>query len=213
MENQYWQAFYTAPDEQVSNCSMFARAVSHSLRPGMAVLDLGCGNARDARHFAGAGCRVVGLDTAVVEDEHSGDNLTCVRANAFDYLGSCKNKFDVVYLRWFLHALPYDQQFSILKEISKVLAPGGRVLAETRSLNDKVLLSQSTYDEKDRSYATSHKRWPTTTKALIAMAHEHGYAITYVEERNEFSQNGDRNYNNDPVLIRMYCNLDPSNSK
>jgi len=33
------------------------------LPPGSLVLDLGCGSGRDARHFAGVGHRVVGLDT------------------------------------------------------------------------------------------------------------------------------------------------------
>ena len=107
-------------------------------------------------------------------------------------------KCDVVYMRWFLHAMPYEKAENIFKLVSEM--KDVLICIELRSLNDTKLVADSVYDSNDKSYKTTHKRWLYTEKMLEDLCIKYDCKIIESEE-GYFSPNTQTETNN-PLLIR-----------
>jgi len=92
------------------------------------VLDVGCGEGQVARHLAGLGCEVVGLDpiaaqVGVAHDRGGGPRYARARADA---LPCADATFDCVLV---CLAIEHVDEFeTALGEFARVLAPGGRLV-------------------------------------------------------------------------------------
>ncbi len=97
------------------------------------VLDLGCGQGRDALVFARAGHRVVGVDVSAVGIRQM---RAAAKAEGLDVEGIvadiCTYQpdefFDVVILDRVLHMLPGDARIPMLETAMEAVAPGGHLL-------------------------------------------------------------------------------------
>ena len=103
-------------------------------------------------------------------------------------------------MRWFLHAMPYEHSTSILKETLGALKPGGLICIEVRSMNDEELVKTSTYNESDKSYTTTHKRWPYTKEQLENYAKT--YDLEILELSEDYYSKNSNTETKDPLLIR-----------
>ena len=100
--------------------------------PG-SVLDLGCGQGRDALMFARAGHRVVGVDVSSVGIEQLRD---VARAEGLEVeavvADTCafqpEEGFDVVILDRVLHMLAADARIPVLETAMGAVTPGGHLL-------------------------------------------------------------------------------------
>ena len=106
---------------------------------------------------------------------------------------------DVVYMRWFLHAMTYEKAENIFKLVSEM--KDVLICVELRSLNDTKLVEDSVYDSNDKSYKTTHKRWLYTQKMLEDLGAKYNYEII-ISEEGYFSLNTKTETNN-PLLIRV----------
>ena len=100
--------------------------------PGQHILDLGCGNGRDIRHFQEKGLKVTGLDISscqlLVVRERS-EQLPNIIQGDVASLPLTDNLFDGAICVATLHHLPEPaQRIAALKEIYRVLKPGGLLL-------------------------------------------------------------------------------------
>jgi hypothetical protein len=127
-------------------------------------------------------------------------NLILIKNNAIDGL-KVDVDFDIVYMRWFLHAIPYSYAQHVFECAVKRTKPNGRICVEVRSLKDANLLKESVYDEEDESYSTTHKRWPSDLEMLRSYADLFNCRIVY-EKEDCFSPNPNSE-TSDPLLIRM----------
>ena len=100
--------------------------VAHHLEGARGVLDIGCGEGQVARHLAGLGVRVVGLDptasqVTVARGRAGGPHYGRARADALP----CRSaSFDAVLL---CLALEHVDAFeAAIREVARVLEPGGR---------------------------------------------------------------------------------------
>lgn len=97
------------------------------------VLDLGCGQGRDALLFARAGHRVVGVDSSSVG---IGQLLEVARAEGLDL--QCEvadlrtyhpdRRFEVVILDRVLHMLPEEDRLALLARAMEAVEPGAHLL-------------------------------------------------------------------------------------
>lgn len=104
----------------------------HQVEPG-SVLDLGCGQGRDALMFARAGHRVVGVDLSAVGIEQmrataaaEGLRVEGVVHDITTYEPA--EAFDLVVLDRVLHMLPADARIPMLGVAMAAVAPGGHLL-------------------------------------------------------------------------------------
>lgn len=152
--SSYWQDYYSAaaaPEEP----SDFARFACERLRGCQTVIDLGCGNGRDALHFMGAGYKVVAIDdsAAAVEavrhraaaaghPDAQGQVWCCNAADPAVWQQLAQQTAGVVgiYARFFFHAIDDETAAALLDEIANFLiASGGILLAEFRTPADEPL--------------------------------------------------------------------------
>ncbi len=100
-------------------------------RPGMKVLDAGCGGARGcSREAPWEKMYIVGVDRdpAVLENPFCNEKLVC----DLSPLPFADASFDLIHCRWVIEHL--EDPLRIFREFARVLKPGGRLLALTPNI-------------------------------------------------------------------------------
>lgn len=197
MKNQnenYWKEFYKT-DHHIDSESHFARAVyqyvlEHKLtdRP---LVDIACGNGRDAKFFACHGCQVTAIDKFGVV-EHPAVNFRRVDMFDFDFTG-----YELIYLRFVLHTLTEGETDRLFAKLHTT-AKSARIFIETRSIrgigvgdkmetNLKLAVGDRHYrmlysydyltDKVSRRFRIAHA---TEGKDLAPFKHENPYVIRYI---------------------------------
>jgi ubiquinone/menaquinone biosynthesis C-methylase UbiE len=111
------------------------RVIDYQGYSGQSVLDVGCGLATDLSRFAAQGARVTGIDISAKAIDLAQKNFAqreldgeFIRMDG-QAMNFPDNTFDLVYCHTVLHFTPDPE--AMLKEISRVLKPGGRALLMT----------------------------------------------------------------------------------
>jgi tellurite methyltransferase len=116
--------FGTAPSD-------WAREIARLVRPGDAVLDLGCGEGRDSVFFAGLGAAVTGVDLST-------DGLAKARRLARqrgvrvrwiegDMTGALPaGRFDLIFSCGTIHYVPRAERRPLFRRLAAMSPPGGR---------------------------------------------------------------------------------------
>jgi SAM-dependent methyltransferase len=154
-EEVYWSNFYQR--HEVGGGSPFFEAVS--TRPDMpgVVLDIGCGDGRDALAFAAEERTVLGLDRSAVAVEHASKRAAelgldgrvrfaacdVTDADAFKrHVATLTSSSDgpiLFYLRFFLHSIREEAQEAVLAAIRDSARRGDMFAAEFRTDRDEQL--------------------------------------------------------------------------
>jgi len=147
---EYWDKFYK--DFNVDAPSNFASSICLPITGRL--LELGCGNGRDTMYFASQRpcLNITALDTSVsalkqVQDK-IGERRQIQAYEADATKRHIYNNCDVVYHRFFLHAVPPESQVKIIKNSVEALRFGGLMCFECRS--DKNHGMHHTYGGHDR---------------------------------------------------------------
>ncbi|WP_160005563.1 class I SAM-dependent methyltransferase [Nocardioides sp. AX2bis] len=203
----YWADFY-ARNRYTSGSTFAAFMDARSDTPGT-VVDIGCGDGRDACAFGSAGRHVVGLDQSPVGVEHaSGRAATLgltdrVRFEVCDvseteHLGEVLGRAvagagdDPVmfYLRFFLHSIPRNVQAGLVRTISAVARPGDVLAAEFRTEGDKAVT---------KVHGQHYRRFQDGPAFGRRLSERHGFALLHEEEGTGLSPY----QGEDPVLYRV----------
>ena len=118
------------------------------IRPGMDVLDLGCGDGTTAIPAARIGANVLGVDIArnLVEaanrraQSEGLDNITVREGDATNLEGIADASFDLVVS--IFGAMFAPKPFDVAKEMVRVTRPGGRIVMGNWIPNDPTLVAQ-----------------------------------------------------------------------
>ena len=135
-DRPWWDSFY---QDRAKPCPFFVTAPDESLagwvdegliQPGR-VIDLGCGNARNAIHLARRGFAVEGVDYSNVAIEWAhrqvaeagvAVDLTC--RNVFE-LELAAGAYDLIYDSGFFHHIPPHRRSTYVDLVVRALKPGG----------------------------------------------------------------------------------------
>ena len=137
----HWRSYYRS-DIAPIQASPFAESVADKLDGGaVRMIEVGCGNGRDAGFFASIGHDVTALDLseAAVEfcrEQHADKGIRFEAGGLPAVTGRLESGFDVVYSRFVLHAMPLEEEIATLNSAAAILKPGGRLFVECRSIND-----------------------------------------------------------------------------
>ena len=141
------------------------------ITPGAGIVDLGCGNGRDALFFASRGHFAVGMDlsTHAIAASTRETLLKGIHDNAVFLKGDLASPEDVerasrvardrmddgkpviFYSRFTLHTLDEEQESAFLPALSDCMKPGEQLFLEFRSLGDDKLPKH--YPEHYRRYS------------------------------------------------------------
>ena len=196
---RHWGSFY-AENVAPTKPSPFAEAVAQSLTPGTRLLEIGCGNGRDACFFARTGQDVTAIDRSPEAVEAARSEGTSARflAGTLPALADdLAAPFAVVYSRFVIHAMPLSEEEELLDSITGLLEPDGRIFIECRSINDPMSRLGEVLSPTERIHG--HYRRFIVLDEFRDRLTRRGFVIENEIESDGLAVYGDE----DPVVIRV----------
>ncbi len=147
----YWDAFYATgrmpplPSSMFSPSPFARELIANVFNPyakPLRIIELGCGNGRDANYFAANGHAVVAIDRSRVAIDqaklYAPVAVRYVRMDVgdLDAMDPFPPPVDVVYARWLFHAVSPMTQTRILQWAKATLGDGGVIAIEARTTED-----------------------------------------------------------------------------
>jgi len=197
----HWDSYYksdVAPDVP----SSFCKFVCSNLKKGDHLLEIGCGNGRDAAHFLKNDMEVTAIDrseTAIKRCKKDYSNLTgkFIAGTIGDMPELSICKFDAVYARFVIHAMPLNEEILLLKECFKKLKDHGYLYIECRSNKDPLARKGKIISASERNHG--HYRRFIDLKELRERLITIGYRIIYEIQKKDLAVHEKDN----PVIIRI----------
>ncbi len=200
MDKAYWEQYYEDhPDP--NQPSAFALAmVDYIVKPGT-LIDLGCGNGRDAVFFySQVELSVVALDQCEMEidrlsKKYANNGMKFIAIDFSEYRS--KRKVENVYSRWTMHAIDESSEDRTLQWVAESLTDGGRFVAEARSVNDDLYGVGEPVGR--HAFVTDHyRRFMDKEKFISKLEHLNLTVVYSVEARGLAIRKDD-----DPVIVRV----------
>lgn len=138
MSKKYWKQFYK--NKHILQPSSFAIFCLNFIPKSSKIVELGCGNGRDAFFFANKGYKITGVDFATQPKQK--ENINFIKYDIIKYLNNTVNIFDIIYTRFFLHSINDNKIDKLLKWSKKLF------LAEFRTKGDIPILYKNHYRNK-----------------------------------------------------------------
>lgn len=202
-KSKYWNSYYSkavAPTEP----SPFARELAEELGVSspVGILEVGCGNGRDAVFFAGQGHAVTALDTsceAISHCElHFGKQVCFVNSTIDDFIKQPpQHPIDIVYSRFSLHAMKPCEENHFLTSAWNLLDDGGRIYIECRSVNDLRMRKGEVVSPTER--IDGHYRRFIVLDELVASLSDLGFTIEFAYEGTGLAVAA----HEDPCMVRV----------
>ena len=209
----YWNRFYlgaAAQDAEISRPSLFASTVAQDLPTSARLLDVGCGNGRDAAFFASLGHHVTAIDyseqaIAAFEGDREGaaSSVSAERLNLYDvpkvhaFQLEHRGEFDAVYARFLLHAISEVAELTLLDLAAATLRAGGHLHLEFKvgEAGGTVVGRDIGHDE----YMAGHYRRLVSSDAVKENARAAGFSVAHLSLGTGLAPHGPE----DPTVCRM----------
>ena len=204
MDKQYWDKFYKqyANRNDISECSTFASFCCDNFfnKSPRIIADLGCGNARDARHFARKHL-VYGIDQVIDKEVVNSNKSSLLKLIEKDFVYGDFNfneKVDVFYSRFTIHSITEADQKELLPKVYNLLDAGGLFCIEVRTTKDPKFgvgkhICDTTY------FNDGHTRRFIDSQKFVNTVLPLGFKLIYFNEQDNLSIYKDDN----PVLMRI----------
>jgi tellurite methyltransferase len=192
MDKEYWENFYKMRNEDLKP-SLFAKYVRKNFAvEGNSLIELGCGNGRDAIFFAGEGLNVYAVDQCENEikfltSEYELFRNLVFRAADFSNLKD-GNLVDIIYSRFTLHAISKEQESRTLAWAYKNLNKNGYFCIEVRGQkNELYKLGEKVKNENDTYLYNNHCRRFLNFETLCISIKQLGFSIIVAAEEKGFA--------------------------
>ncbi len=211
----YWENYYKShatPQRE----SRFAAFVCEKILRGAVLLELGCGDGRDALFFAKNGMHVCAIDQASSEiaylnAHHQNANLRFVAGDftALEGFGFAQSSFDCVYSRFTLHSIDAEAQARVFRAALALLKDGGIFAIETRGTKNALYgKGEPVSGQKDAFIHDNHYRRFVHFERVVAELSATtmsggggGFSCFFAAENTGFAPFGDT----DDFFIRILC--------
>lgn len=202
MDQVYWNNYYNkgvAP----TNPSAFATDILSHLESGKKLVELGCGNGRDALLFAEKGIEVTAIDQSAesikkLKEKH----YSCkINFEADDFVESKilkAKEFNYVYSRFTIHSISDEEESRLVERVHETLENDGLFFIEVRSVKDEIYglgeqVARNTYVYNE------HTRRFIEKDELVGKLKNAGFKIVQAIEDKNFAIYKNEN----PIVIRI----------
>ena len=197
----YWDEYYKK-DNVPSFPSPFAEYVANKLSTQQTILEVGCGNGRDAKFLASKGHLVTGLDRSskaieLCKKKYSEECIEFFFGSITDIAKQNQKKYDLVYSRFVIHAMSLDEEIKTLKMSYKLLKNNGKFFIECRSINDPLSDRGEIVSQTER--IDGHYRRFIILEEFKQRLNQIGFKITEAIESKGLAKFEEE----DPVIVRV----------
>lgn len=198
MDKFYWEKYYQS-HAAPAKPSLFAKyLVATYIHPGQILIELGCGNGRDASFLGAMGVNVLAVDQTDTEihELQTANKLPNVGYTAADFtkLASKPDSFDFVYSRFTLHSVARVDQGRTLSWAADALRPGGYLCIEARGeRNSLYQKGDPVPGESDAFIYENHYRRFLNLERLDKTINKLGLTTIFSAEERGFAPRGDEN--------------------
>lgn len=206
-DKRYWDEFYKIEHKEISQPSLFAKFIFDSFlnkKEGKNLIEFGCGNGRDSLYFNAEGIDVVAIDGSHIaieslQKQNQKANWICADFTAPLNL---KDKFDICYSRFTLHAIDDIAEQGLIKNVKNLLKSSGLFVVEARSINDDKFGVGEAVGEREFISDGHYRRFidPDIFKSNLI---QNGFKIVDIDESSEFAPTPGQNC----VCIRVIASL------
>jgi tellurite methyltransferase len=192
MDKVYWENFYKMQNEELEP-SLFAKYVRENFaREGNFLVELGCGNGRDAIFFADEGLNVCAIDQC--ENEIKSLTLKCKKLTNLTFFAADFSNLkdvepaDIIYSRFTLHAITKEQECRTLGWAYRNLSKGGYLCIEVRGQKNEIYKWGEKVENEDDAYTyNSHYRRFLNFEMLCIFIKQLGFLIIFAAEKKGFA--------------------------
>lgn len=192
--SSYWNSYYSGGNKKPSLPSQFAAFIAGEIRNEQigTIIDIGCGNGRDAIFFARHGFPVLGLDAS--EEAITFCKTQAKELNASFLVSDINDQslptqleqiipsdnLPFLYSRFFLHAIDEDAEKSFIQLAAKICPKNARFALEFRT----------TRDRQQPKETDAHYRRYIEPLDFVANAIASGFSLEYFVEGFGFAKFG-----------------------
>ena len=199
----HWDEYYKK-DNVPTYPSPFAECVANKLSTQQTILEVGCGNGRDAKFLASQGHLVTGLDRSgeaieLCKKLYSVESLEFFFGTIADIEKINKKKYDLIYSRFVIHAMSLNEEIKTLNMSHKLLNKDGQFFIECRSINDPLSRKGDILSNTKR--IEGHYRRFIILEEFKQRLVQVGFKIIKTIESNGLAKFG----KDDPVVIRIHA--------
>ncbi len=209
MKRKYWEIYYKKKKKlfKPSNFSKFINK-KKIINKKSNILEMGCGDGRDSFYFSKTAQNIVAVDSSLeiirknniykINNNIKNIKFLCVNVaikNQFKLLVKEK-KFNIVYARFFLHAINEKSEKNLFKNFD-LLSKKIVYFFEFRTSKDDLINHGKKISKYERM--TSHYRRFINTNDFIKKIKKMNFKILYFNERKGLS----KFKNEDPHLCRV----------
>lgn len=205
----HWDSYYARQDNAPEYPSQFAIFCEEFLPERCRLIEFGFGSMRDLRYFSNSGRQVYGVDYSDVAIQKYADglgkskqSLGCTKLDVANFV-ECNafsrrfaGQFDVVYSRFFLHAIAETSQLNFIRIASSVLGNDGVFLLEARAKGSRYD-KQRPWDELELT--GDHYRRPIVLAEIVQLLEKVGLIVEYQVEGKGFAVHKGE----DPLVCRV----------
>ena len=200
--SNHWEEYYKMKDNAPTFPSPFAEYVANKFNKNINLLEIGCGNGRDAKYFASMGHKVTAIDRSVAaikscNEQFGKDNIKFYAGTISSIKQIDVKDFDLIYSRFVLHAMSLNEEIQTLKSSHDLLKKGGILCIECRSVNDPLYRKGDIISHTER--IDGHYRRFIILEEIKERLNYSGFKILIEQEDKGLAKFG----NDDPVVIRL----------
>ena len=169
----YWDSYYNKNTTTKKN-SNFSKFVLRKLRKNKSLIDVGCGNGRDSFFFSKRKIKTLGIDISksVIKKNNLIVNKRRMKHLNFKRINIASNKlinqkFDYIYVRFFLHAVTHKTENKLLLFIKNIKKRNTLVFFEFRNEKDSIFKKGKNVGKNLFLFGNNHFRRKIITKKFI----------------------------------------------
>lgn len=202
--NRYWNSFYGSDHvKEPSDFALFVR--HHYLAEGESLLELGCGNGRDACFFAGSGIEVTGIDLseqAITSCRAQTSRSTFLVGDFSELL--TQQVYDHVYSRFTFHAVDEKAEKRAMLNAHVHLKENGFLFIEARTVLDELCGQGEMVSEHEWIHDGHYRRF-LVPEGILTRARKAGFSPCYILMSKGLARWKDQ----DPMVIRLVLRKNP----